>query len=157
MDEGAKPCSDGRSPSQLWPNSPNLLLRPHAPNAGRGRLQRQIARAFAVHGPVVSATTIYDWCALWPVDKRRSPAQRWSVRRILDVVAERTGRATTIGRPWIWTLKAPAADSLPRRKIEIIDEICRWPIQPIVQTMFGARKGVYLTAPGDVCSVNVPS
>jgi hypothetical protein len=32
--------------------------------------------------------------------------------RILDVVAERTGRATTIGRPWIWRLKQPGAETL---------------------------------------------
>jgi hypothetical protein len=101
-----------REVSSGWASYPNLRLRPHAPHAGRGRLQRQIRRAFTVHGPELSATTIYDWCALWPVDKRASPAQRWSVRRILDVVAERTGRATTIGRPWIWRLKQPAADTL---------------------------------------------
>jgi hypothetical protein len=59
---------------------------------------------------VVSATVIYDWCALWPVDKRASQAQRWSVRRILDVVAERVGHSRGPGRPWLWRLKAPAAD-----------------------------------------------
>src|SRR3979490_2546444 len=94
-----------RSPSWGWDRFPNLQRRPHAPNAGRGRLQRQIARCFHAHGPEVSATTIYDWCMLWPVDKRASQAQRWSVRRILDVIADRRGRASTIGRPWIWRLR----------------------------------------------------
>jgi hypothetical protein len=96
-----------QSPLTKWINYPNLQRRPHAPNAGRGRLQRQIARAFIAHGPEVSATAIYDWCALWPVDKRASQAQRWSVRRILDVIAERVGRAPTIGRPWLWRLREP--------------------------------------------------
>jgi hypothetical protein len=95
---------------QGWENYPNLLLRPHAPNAGRGRLQRQIRRAFLAGGAELTSSQVYDWCALWPVDKRASPAQRWSVRRILDVIAERAGRATTIGRPWIWRLKQPGAD-----------------------------------------------
>ena len=35
---------------QHWSDYPNLRLRPYAPNAGRGRLQRQIRRAFQVHG-----------------------------------------------------------------------------------------------------------
>jgi hypothetical protein len=100
------------SPSQGWARYPNLQRRPHSPNLGRGRLQRQIARAFEAHGPEVTTSTIYDWCMLWPVDKRSSQAQRWSIRRILDAIADRRGRASTIGRPWIWRLrKAPAADA----------------------------------------------
>ena len=35
-----------RQPSRGWEYYPNLQRRPHAPNKGRGRLQRQIARAF---------------------------------------------------------------------------------------------------------------
>ena len=44
-----------------WNSYPNLRLRPHSPNKGRGRLQRQIKRAFVVRGPVVSSSTVYDW------------------------------------------------------------------------------------------------
>jgi hypothetical protein len=95
-----------RSPSQKWQGYPNLQRRPHAPNAGRGRLQRQIARCFATHGPLVSATTVYDWCMLWPADKRTSQAQRWSVRRILIDLAECVERGSTRGRPYIWRLKS---------------------------------------------------
>jgi hypothetical protein len=58
---------------------PNLRHRPHAPNLGRGRLQRQIARCFLVHGPEVSASAIYEWCETWP-DGRRF---YWSTKRIL--------------------------------------------------------------------------
>jgi hypothetical protein len=45
---------------------------------------------------------------------------RWSVRRILDATCDRVGRADTPGRPWLWRLKTPAAERLPRRQIEII-------------------------------------
>jgi hypothetical protein len=41
---------------------PNLLLVPRAPAAGRGRLQRQVRRAFMVYGPELPASTIYE-CA----------------------------------------------------------------------------------------------
>ena len=53
-----------RQPSRGWEYYPNLQRRPHAPNKGRGRLQRQIARAFHTHGPEVTTSTIYDWCML---------------------------------------------------------------------------------------------
>jgi hypothetical protein len=59
-------------------------------------------------GNELTSSQIYDWCALWPVDKRASQLQRWSVRRILDVVAERVGKDRCHGAI-IWRLKAPAA------------------------------------------------
>jgi hypothetical protein len=55
----------GPSPPHGWDRYPNLHRRPHAPNAGRGRLPKQIARAFMVHGDVVSASDIYRWCERW--------------------------------------------------------------------------------------------
>jgi hypothetical protein len=108
-DSGDSMGFESRSPSQLWPNSPNLRLRPHAPNAGRGRLQRQIARAFIAHGPVLTSSDVYRWCKRWQA-REFGQWERWSIVRILDVVAERTGRASTIGRPWLWRLKQPGAE-----------------------------------------------
>ena len=129
------------SPSQGWARYPNLQRRPHSPNLGRGRLQRQIARAFEAHGPEVTTSTIYDWCMLWPVDKRSSQAQRWSIRRILDAIADRRGRASTIGRPWIGVyVRRPRRMRLPPRQIEIIGELVVWPILPILQAMFGSGR-----------------
>jgi hypothetical protein len=98
-----------RQVSPGWSAYPNLHRRPHAPNLGRGRLQRQIARAFIVHGDVVSATDIYCWCR--PRSSRFGMPERWSIVRILRVIADPVGRAPTIGRPWIWRLKTPAADT----------------------------------------------
>jgi hypothetical protein len=83
---------------------PNLRLRPYAPAKNRGRLQRQIARAFMVGGPVLSSSQIYDWAYARNRDGLDS-GYRWSVRRILLEIAVRVGRAETIGRPWLWRLK----------------------------------------------------
>ena len=87
-------------------NYPNLLRVPHAPAAGRGRLQIQIRRAFVVREALTSSE-IYDSCYA----KRRMLGQqidrpyRWSVLRILRQLADRIGRAPTAGRPWIWRLR----------------------------------------------------
>jgi hypothetical protein len=58
---------------------------------------------------VVSATDIYRWCQRWQSARFGMP-ERWSIVRVLRRVAEPIGRATTIGRPWIWRLKAPDAE-----------------------------------------------
>jgi hypothetical protein len=86
----------------------NLQRRPHAPNAGRGRLQVQIRRAFVGHR-LLSSSQVYDWAYTRHRAYRRpmSEAVRWSVHRILRQIAEPIGRAPTIGRPWLWRLKEP--------------------------------------------------
>jgi hypothetical protein len=86
-----------------WPQHPNLRLRPQAPAKGRGRLQQQVARAFAVGGPVLSSSVIYDWC--FPRQRRVSQLRRHGVWRILMERCERVGRAETIGKPWLWRLR----------------------------------------------------
>jgi len=96
-------------PSQGWDYFPNLRLRPHAPAAGRGRLQRQIARAFHAHGPVLTSSDVYRWCERWQA-REFGQWERWSIVRILDVVTDRIGRADTPGRPCLWRLRAPAAE-----------------------------------------------
>jgi hypothetical protein len=80
---------------------------PHAPAAGCGRLQRQIARAFIAAGSdVVSSSQVYDFT--FAQDRH---GWRWRhyrlVYRILMEIAEPVGRAPTIGRPWLWRLKEP--------------------------------------------------
>ena len=107
-EERAKPLTG-------WARYPNLQLRPHAPNAGRGRLQRQIARAFI--GYLFRSTSeIYDWCYARDRSRTRSEAMRWSVHRILRDVADAVGHSRGPGRPWLWRLKASAADwPCPRR------------------------------------------
>jgi hypothetical protein len=88
-----------------WQNYPNLRRRPHAPNKGRGRLQRAIARAFLVAGSdTLPSTAVYDWC--FARDRHRPPEwHRYSVWRILQEIAVPVARAPTIGRPWLWRLR----------------------------------------------------
>jgi hypothetical protein len=86
-----------------WPRHPNLRRRPHSPNKGRGRLQLQVRRVFAACGPVVSSSQVYDWC--FAHKRKVSQLRRHGVWRILQAVAERVGRAETIGRPWLWRLR----------------------------------------------------
>jgi hypothetical protein len=88
-----------------WVNHRNLALRPEKPALGRGRLQRQVNRAFlAAGGDVLSATTILDWCYA----RRRaglSSWNRWKVARICRELCDPVGRADTIGRPILWRLR----------------------------------------------------
>ena len=86
-------------------NYRNLLRRPHAPAAGRGRLQIQIRRAFVVR-EVLTSSEIYDSCYA----KRRASGQqidrpyRWSVVRILRQIADPIGRTNPYGAV-LWRLK----------------------------------------------------
>jgi hypothetical protein len=61
--------------------------------------------------------------------------QRLSVQRALRGLCDRVGRASTPGKPWLRRLKAPAAESHPRRHIEI----GAWTILPIFVTMSEGR------------------
>jgi hypothetical protein len=66
--------------TEKWPRHPNLRRRPHSPNKGKGRLQRQIARAFAVGGPVLSSSQVYDWA--FARKRKLSQLRRHGVWRI---------------------------------------------------------------------------
>jgi hypothetical protein len=99
--KGAQP----RTPMTKRANYPNLLLVPPAPARGRGRLQRQIARCFALFGPEVTSSRLLDWCYAHNPRARQSQRHRWSVLRILRTTADPIGRAQTAGRPWLWRLK----------------------------------------------------
>jgi hypothetical protein len=95
-------------PSHGRARYPNLQRVPHAPAAGRGRLQRQIARCFFIHGPEVSASEIYRWARRWQRCHDGKPinqAERWSIRRILVRIADPVAHASTRGCPWIWRLR----------------------------------------------------
>ena len=98
-------CSEPRqTPLTKRANYPNLLRRPHAPAAGRGRLQIQIRRAFVVR-EVLTSSEIYDSCYA----RRRMLGQqidrpyRWSVVRILRQVADPIGRTKPYGAV-LWRL-----------------------------------------------------
>jgi hypothetical protein len=88
-----------------WPDHPNLRRRPHAPNKGRGRLQRQIRRAFVGHC-LLSSSEVYDWA--YPRHRAWRPslseAVRWSVHRILRQIAEPICKVPP-HNAWLWRLK----------------------------------------------------
>ena len=90
--------------SSGWSAYPNLRLRPHAPAAGRGRLQVQIRRAFVCHR-LLSSSQVYDYALPRVRGDWWRRRHRWSVIRILRQIAEPVGRAPTIGRPWLWRLR----------------------------------------------------
>ena len=94
-----------REPSRRWVSHRNLQ-RGGAPGADRGRLQKQVARAYIAAGTdALDASTIYDFAFPRDRARARSQAARWSVRRVLERIATRIGRSTTRGEPWIWRLR----------------------------------------------------
>jgi hypothetical protein len=112
------PCPAGHihrtEPAHEWPalkmkrgNFRNLLRRPARPAAGRGRLQVQLRRAFAVHGGILSSTVAYDFCYARhrARGERIGRGHRWSVIRLLRAVADPIGRAGGSARPILWRLK----------------------------------------------------
>jgi hypothetical protein len=105
---GTKP----RAPLTGRANYPNLQHPPHAPNAGRGRLQVAIRRAFMVGGDELTSSQVYDWAYSRHRSQRRpmSEAVRWSVHRILLELADRVRRVPPHGA-WLWRLKRPAAEN----------------------------------------------
>jgi hypothetical protein len=106
MDDGGElQPSHPRTPPTKRESYPNLLLGPRSPNKGRGRLQVQIRRAFAVR-EVLTSSEIYDSCSA----KRRVAGQqidrpyRRSVLRVLRQIADPIGRTKPYGAV-LWRLK----------------------------------------------------
>jgi hypothetical protein len=52
-------------------------------------------------GAELTSSQVYCWT------HARGQRHQYSVWRILCEVAEPIGRASTIGRPWLWRLKTP--------------------------------------------------
>jgi hypothetical protein len=88
---------------------PNLRLRPPAPNKGRGRLQRQVRRAFVACGPVVSSSAVYDWC--YARGRRLTQRRRHSVWRLLVTMADPIRRVPPYGA-WLWRLREPVGSAV---------------------------------------------
>jgi len=84
----------------------NLTQRPAKPALGRGHVQRQARYAMWTLG---EATTpqVLEWCYGLKLH-RGGRFARWDYRscgRALAAIgAAKIGRATTIGKPWIWRL-----------------------------------------------------
>jgi hypothetical protein len=144
MGASAKPLSG-------WARYPGLRFPGHtAGSRGRGRIQLAVRRAFAAAGTSTLTTSdVFDYALVRVRGEGWRRRHRWSVVRVLRQMCDPVGHSRGPGRPWLWRLKQPGADwSRPPRQIEIIEEIGRWPILPILQPMFEARKGVDIGATG---------
>jgi hypothetical protein len=86
-----------------WDRWPNLSRRPRAPNAGRGRLQRAVARAFLVHGPEITSSQAYDF-AFPGRRKVKSELLRYGVWCVLMTVADPIRKVPPYGA-WLWRLR----------------------------------------------------
>jgi hypothetical protein len=97
-----------RTPSKLGPDILICFGSP-APAAGNGRLQRQLRRASpAIPFVPRPSFTVWAYPRLRARRAHLDRARRYSIYRILRVIAEPVGRAPTIGRPWLWRLRDPA-------------------------------------------------
>jgi hypothetical protein len=92
-----------RTATEKWINYPSLRLGPGR-SRGKGRIQRQLRRAFIARGNEISSSDAYRWCKRWQ-SREFGHWERWSITRVLMTMADRVGRAQTIGRPWLWRLK----------------------------------------------------
>jgi hypothetical protein len=94
-----------RKPSHGWDRYPNLRLGIGGAK-GKGRLQRLVARAF-VGDSLLSSSEVYDWCYARhrALGQRIPQRHRHSVYRLLVVMCEPIGRASTIGKPILWRLR----------------------------------------------------
>jgi hypothetical protein len=89
-----------------WASHRNLRKRPPRPALGRGRVQRNVRRAYlALNATELSTTVLLDWA--YP---RRRPGSLAcglyrSLYRACALHCVRVGRAQTIGRPILWKLR----------------------------------------------------
>jgi hypothetical protein len=95
-----------RTRSQIAESRRNLARRPTTPARGNGKVQRMARRALLALG-AANTSEILTWTCSGKLHRgeRLANHDNRAARRALDRIADRVGRAATIGRPWIWRLK----------------------------------------------------
>src|SRR6516164_9122567 len=89
------------------------LRKPAQPALGAGRVQTQCRRCFYAFEGVISTSDAISWAYPWA--ERRANGLNVSARRALvSIGAQRVGRASTIGRPWLWRLPSMQHDATCR-------------------------------------------
>jgi hypothetical protein len=86
----------------------NLCRRPARPATGRGKIQRGIKRAFVMRGRgELTTSQILEYTHALRRHRRQKVHTNTyrQVRGRLAVIADRVGRSTSRGRPWIWRLR----------------------------------------------------
>jgi len=87
----------------------NLAHRPAKPALNRGRIQILVQRALLTLNGTATTSQVIGWtcCRKRLLQGRRIERHDYrAARRALDRIAERIGRAKTIGRPWIFRVRA---------------------------------------------------
>jgi hypothetical protein len=72
-------------------------------DAREGRLKKRIRRAFRLYGGKPLTTTELVKHCYWEVGETIKSWHRTNVSRVADLLANRIGRATTQGRPIMWS------------------------------------------------------
>jgi hypothetical protein len=122
-----------------WKGHPNLQRRPAKPALGKGRIQRAVRRAF-YFGSEVTSSAVYDW--VYPHRRHLlTMAHRHSARRVLLTMADPIGRANTIGRPWLWRLRAEAPPQQIKPNQGLLIQTAILPIFPPIQRMKNEVEG----------------
>src|SRR5262249_21318336 len=96
--------------SPVTPTIHNLLRRPPTPSKGRGPVQQACKRALHALGTASTSDCIgfaYARRLLIGGERRRNGFNISVRRALLSAGAKRLGRATTRGRPWLWTWIRP--------------------------------------------------
>src|SRR5262245_7383915 len=85
----------------------NLALRLARPAAGNGRVQKRAIWALFARNGDLSTSDVLEWTHATKrlLHQRIGDSERRNVRRVLDQIAQRIGRAGSIGRPILWRLK----------------------------------------------------
>jgi len=73
---------------------------------GNGRVQRLCRRALLVHGTISTSDAIaWSYHALMWGAPRRNTLNRAARRALVSIGAVKIGRASTVGRPWLWEMR----------------------------------------------------
>ena len=69
-----------------------------------GRLKGQVRRAFRLYGRPLTTTELVKYCYCWVLQGEKIKSwPRANIARVADLLAIRIGRATSQGRPILWS------------------------------------------------------
>jgi len=112
-----------RSPSQISAYPHNLAHRLEKPAQGNGRIQKAALRALWAHEGSATTAQVAEWayCRKLEIEKRRLTKSDYRhIRRALDAVADRIGRAGGMGRPILTPWIALSLDPAELRAFEAL-------------------------------------
>ena len=73
-------------------------------DARDGRLKSRVRQAFGLYGRPLTTTELVKYCYCWVLQGEKIKSwHRTNVSRVADLLAVRIGRATSQGRPIMWS------------------------------------------------------